>query len=67
MKGEPDLRTGLFLVVFIPSLLFSPGVFHTVVGDIEFEDPAVMHWPVNGRRRGHRIFEDHLPFRERQV
>jgi hypothetical protein len=49
------------------SLLGFPRCFRTIAGHVELHDHAVMHQPINRRRRGHRILEDRLPAREWQV
>lgn len=40
---------------------------HPVAGDIQLQDDAVVNEAVDGRRRDHRVLEDHVPLRERQV
>src|SRR6185437_176016 len=41
--------------------------FRTDAGTQELQYDRVMHDPINGRRGGHRVFEDLVPFREHQV
>src|SRR4051812_12513662 len=53
----------LFLGFFFGLL----GLLDSIARDVEFEDHAMMNQAIDRRRRGHRIFEDPLPFRERQV
>ena len=43
------------------------GLFDSVARDVEHEDNAVVNQAINGRCRGHRIFEDPFPFGERQI
>src|ERR1700694_4760101 len=45
----------------VPILL---GLFHAVTRDVQFQDHAVMYQTIDRRRRGHRILEDSVPFRE---
>src|ERR1035437_10733286 len=42
-------------------------MLHPVAWDVQFDDYAMMHQPVDRRRRHHRVFEDRFPFREWQV
>ena len=41
--------------------------FCPVARDSKLQDHRVVHHPVNGRRRGHRVLEDLVPLREHQV
>src|SRR5437870_6632127 len=43
------------------------GLFQAITRNVQFQNHAVVHQPVDGRRRGHRIFENGFPLRERQV
>jgi len=43
------------------------GLFQPVAGNIQLDDDAVMYELVDSRRRGHRVFEDALPFRKGQI
>src|ERR1700676_5595458 len=42
-------------------------LLHSVAGDVQFHDDRVVHQPVDGCRRGHRVLEDSLPLGERKV
>src|ERR1019366_2301105 len=48
-------------------LLILLGVLHPVARDVQLDDHAMMHQPVNGCRRHQGVFEDGFPFRERQI
>src|SRR5262249_61939733 len=48
-------------------LLFLLGLLFPIARNVQFDDHAVVHQPINRRRRHHRVFEDPFPFRERQV
>jgi len=39
----------------------------TIAGHVEFQYDAVVHQPVDCGRRGHGVFEDRFPLRERQI
>jgi len=38
-----------------------------IAGDVQLQDHAVVHQTVDGRCRGHEIFEDPLPFGKREI
>ena len=38
-----------------------------IAGDLELENGGVVYNPIYGSRRGHRVFEDLLPFAEYEV
>jgi len=40
---------------------------YPIAGQVEFQDNAVVYQAVDGRYGGHRILEDHFPFREGQI
>src|SRR5712691_11282774 len=48
-------------------LLILLGVLHPVTRDVQLDDHAMMHQPVDRSRRHHRVFEDGFPLRERQI
>ena len=41
------------------------GLFQADAWDVQLQDHAVVHQPVNRCGRRHRVFEDLFPFRER--
>src|ERR1700687_5760086 len=53
--------------LLVESMNIVSGLLQPVAWDVEFHDDAVMDQAVDGRRRRHRVFEDPLPFGERQV
>src|SRR5262245_34277843 len=63
-----SLSPGCRLFTAAASVLFRLlRLFRSVARQVEFDDHAVMHQPIDGRRRRHRILEDRFPARERQV
>src|SRR5579884_2557799 len=48
-------------------LLLALRLLHTVTGQVQLQDHAVVNQSVNGSRSGHRVFENVLPLGERQV
>ena len=43
------------------------GLLGTITGDVQLQDHAVVHQPIDRRRGRHRVLEDRLPTRKRQV
>ena len=58
---------------FVPGLSggvfsrFLPSFFHSLARAVELQDDGVMHQPVDGRHRRHRILEDLVPLAEHQI
>jgi hypothetical protein len=58
---------GRFALVGRASLLAFLGLLGAVARQVQLHDHAVVDQPVDRRRRRHRVLEDRLPARERQV
>jgi hypothetical protein len=57
--------SALFRAIRVFALIFL-GRFHPVAYNVELQNHAVMHQPVNGSSGHHRVFKDLLPLGERQ-
>jgi hypothetical protein len=61
---SPSFPQLLFVRRFLFGLL---RLFDSIAWDVQLEDHAMMHEAIDRGSRRHRIFEDALPFRKRQV
>ena len=64
---EADHSFSLFSAVFGRSRLVLLRLLESIARNVELQDDAVVHEPVDRRGRRHGVFEDFLPFRERQI